>query len=143
MLNQLTHVTVWGNDQDEALAFHAETLGMEVRDDTTIPEMGGFRWLTVGPAKQPGLRLILVTPGPPVIDGEPAAQPSAFRRAGGKVVVDWVEKGRPPRTLLAARRDAATGIITQTRRLCPYPEVARDNGRGDTNDARSVRCARR
>jgi catechol 2,3-dioxygenase-like lactoylglutathione lyase family enzyme len=74
MLNQLTHVTVWVNDQDEALAFYTETLGMEVRDDTTIPEMSGFRWLTVGPAKQPGLRLILVTPGAPVIDGELAAQ---------------------------------------------------------------------
>jgi len=37
------------NDQDEALAFYTEKLGMELRDDVTLPELGGFRWLTVGP----------------------------------------------------------------------------------------------
>ena len=32
VLNQLTHVNVWVNDQDEALAFYTEKLGMELRD---------------------------------------------------------------------------------------------------------------
>ena len=48
MLEQLTHVQVWVHDQDEALAFYTEKLGMELREDVTVPEMGNFRWLSVG-----------------------------------------------------------------------------------------------
>ena len=39
---------IWVHDQDEALAFYTEKLGFEVRADVTLPEMGDFRWLTVG-----------------------------------------------------------------------------------------------
>src|SRR5260370_27728473 len=61
MLNKLTHVNVWVNDQDEALAFYTEKLGMELRDDVTLPELGGFRWLTVGPPGQEDVALALMT----------------------------------------------------------------------------------
>jgi catechol 2,3-dioxygenase-like lactoylglutathione lyase family enzyme len=61
MLNKLTHVNVWVNDQDEALAFYTEKLGMELRDDVTLPELGGFRWLTVGPPGQDGVAIALMT----------------------------------------------------------------------------------
>jgi catechol 2,3-dioxygenase-like lactoylglutathione lyase family enzyme len=74
MLRQLTHVNQWVHDQDEALAFYTETLGMELRDDVTVPEMGNFRWLTVGPAGQPDVAIVLMeVPGPPVFDEETAA----------------------------------------------------------------------
>ena len=66
-IKQLTHVNVWVHDQDEALAFYTEKLGFEVRDDVTLPEMDGFRWLTVGPAGQEDVALTLMAiPGPPV-----------------------------------------------------------------------------
>ena len=69
----LSYVNVWVNDQDEALAFYTEQLGMELREDITLPEMGGFRWLTVGPVGQPEVALALMTvPGPPVFDAETA-----------------------------------------------------------------------
>ena len=58
---QLTYVNVWVNDQDEALAFYTQKLGMELRDDITLPELGGFRWLTVGPVGQPDIALTLMT----------------------------------------------------------------------------------
>jgi len=61
MLNKLTHVNVWVNDQDEALVFYTEKLGMELRDDVTLPELGGFRWLTVGPPGQDGVAIALMT----------------------------------------------------------------------------------
>ncbi len=71
MIKQLTHVNVWVHDQDEALAFYTEKLGFELRDDVTLPEMGGFRWLTVGVPGQEGVALALMTvPGPPVFDTE-------------------------------------------------------------------------
>jgi catechol 2,3-dioxygenase-like lactoylglutathione lyase family enzyme len=69
MLKQLTHVNVWVHDQDEALAFYTEKLAMELRDDVTVPEMGNFRWLTVGLPGQPDAALTLrAVPGPPVFD---------------------------------------------------------------------------
>ena len=39
MLKQLTAVNVWVHDQEEALAFYTEKLGLELRDDVTVPEM--------------------------------------------------------------------------------------------------------
>ena len=60
---------LWVHDQDEALAFYTEKLGMEVRSDVTLAEMGDFRWLTVGPADQPDFAIVLMAvPGPPVMD---------------------------------------------------------------------------
>ena len=48
---------------------------MEVRADVTLPEMGDFRWLTVGPAGQPDIAIVLMAiPGPPVMDEETAEQ---------------------------------------------------------------------
>jgi catechol 2,3-dioxygenase-like lactoylglutathione lyase family enzyme len=71
MIKQLTHVNVWVHDQDEALAFYTDKLGFELRDDVTLPEMGDFRWLTVGVPGQEGVALTLMAvPGPPVFDAE-------------------------------------------------------------------------
>jgi predicted enzyme related to lactoylglutathione lyase len=74
MLTSLTNVNVWVHDQDEALAFYTEKLGMEVRQDVTVPEMGNFRWLTVGvPGQDVGLALLAI-PGAPVFDDETRAR---------------------------------------------------------------------
>jgi predicted enzyme related to lactoylglutathione lyase len=69
MLKQLTQTQVWVHDQDEALAFYTEKLGLELREDVTVPEMGNFRWLTVGVPGQPDVAITLMAvPGPPVFD---------------------------------------------------------------------------
>jgi catechol 2,3-dioxygenase-like lactoylglutathione lyase family enzyme len=74
MISKISHVNVWVDDQDEALAFYRDKLGLEVREDVTLPEMN-FRWLTVGPAGQPDVAFVLMTvPGPPVFEAETAAQ---------------------------------------------------------------------
>ena len=70
MLKQLTNVQVWVQDQDEALAFYTEKLGMELREDVTVPEMGNFRWLTVGVSGQDVAITLMAIPGPPVFDAE-------------------------------------------------------------------------
>jgi catechol 2,3-dioxygenase-like lactoylglutathione lyase family enzyme len=72
---RISTAQVWVHDQDEALAFYTDKLGMEVRSDVTLAEMGDFRWLTVGPRDQPDVSIVLMAiPGPPVIDDESAAQ---------------------------------------------------------------------
>ena len=83
MLKQLTTVGVWVHDQDEALAFYTEKLGLELRDDVTAPEMGNFRWVTVGVAGQPDVSIsLLAVPGPPVFDEETKAQIEALVAKG-------------------------------------------------------------
>ena len=68
---RIANAQLWVHDQDEALAFYTGKLGMEVRSDVTLPEMGNFRWLTVGPANQPDFSIVLMAiPGPPVMDAE-------------------------------------------------------------------------
>jgi predicted enzyme related to lactoylglutathione lyase len=74
MLAKLTNTQVWVHDQDEALAFYTEKLGMEVREDVTVAEMGNFRWLSVGlPGQDVAITLMLI-PGPPVFDAATQAQ---------------------------------------------------------------------
>ncbi|HEU0246232.1 MAG TPA: VOC family protein [Gaiellaceae bacterium] len=71
MLTQLTNAQVWVHDQEEALDFYTEKLGLELREDVTVPEMGNFRWLTVGVPGQPDVAITLMAiPGPPVFDAE-------------------------------------------------------------------------
>jgi len=66
---------LWVHDQGEALDFCAKKVGLEVRADVTLPEMGDFRWLAVGPAGQPDIAIVLMAiPGPPVMDAETAEQ---------------------------------------------------------------------
>jgi uncharacterized glyoxalase superfamily protein PhnB len=66
---------LWVHDQDEALAFWTEKVGMEVRSDVTLAELGDFRWLTVGVPGQEDFAIVLMKiPGPPVMDAETAEQ---------------------------------------------------------------------
>ncbi|WP_370327517.1 VOC family protein [Euzebya sp.] len=74
---------LWVHDQDEALDFYVDKIGMEVREDVTVPEMGNFRWLTVAPPGQEDVTIVLMAvPGPPMLDEQSRQQ-----------VLDLVAKG--------------------------------------------------
>ena len=95
MIKQLTNVGVWVHDQDEALAFYTESLGLEVRQDVTVPEMGNFRWLSVGVPGQDDISIVLLAvPGPPVFDEETASQMKSARRQGGRERRTVLRRGR-------------------------------------------------
>ncbi len=80
---RIANAQLWVNDQDEALAFYTEKIGMEVRMDVTLPEMGNFRWLTVGPVGQDDVSIVLMAiPGAPVMDPETADQVRALLAKG-------------------------------------------------------------
>ncbi|MCY4595181.1 MAG: tannase/feruloyl esterase family alpha/beta hydrolase [Bryobacterales bacterium] len=73
--------------------------------------------------------------------------PGMFHCGGGlgvsrvdyrKVLIDWVESGKVPERLVAAR--VVEGRAEMTRPLCPYPEVAKYDGQGDPNSAESFAC---
>jgi uncharacterized glyoxalase superfamily protein PhnB len=72
---KLANAQLWVHDQDEALAFYTNKLGMEVRSDVTMPELGNFRWLTIGVPGQPDVAITLMAiPGPPVMDQSTSEQ---------------------------------------------------------------------
>jgi catechol 2,3-dioxygenase-like lactoylglutathione lyase family enzyme len=72
---KIANAQLWVNDQDEALDFYTRRLGFEVRADVTMPEMGNFRWLAVGPVGQEDISVVLMAiPGPPVFEAETAEQ---------------------------------------------------------------------
>ena len=80
---KIANAQLWVHDQDEALAFYTEKLGMEVRSDVTLPEMGDFRWLTVGPVGQEDFAITLMAiPGAPVMDEATADQVRALMAKG-------------------------------------------------------------
>ena len=57
------------DDPDASLAFYRDTLGFEVRTEV---EYGGMHWITVGPASQPGVSIVLHPPAadPGITDDE-------------------------------------------------------------------------
>ena len=80
---RISTAQLWVHDQDVALAFYTEKLGMELRADVTLPEMGNFRWLTVGPVGQDDVSIVLMAiPGPPVLTDETAEEVRSLMAKG-------------------------------------------------------------
>jgi catechol 2,3-dioxygenase-like lactoylglutathione lyase family enzyme len=80
---QIANAHLWVHDQDEALAFYTQKMGMEVRADATLPELGDFRWLAVAPPDTPDVSIVLMAiPGPPVMDAETAEQVRSLMAKG-------------------------------------------------------------
>jgi uncharacterized glyoxalase superfamily protein PhnB len=83
MTINISAAQLWVHDQDVALDFWTKKVGMEVRSDVTLPELPGFRWLTVGPSNQPDVGISLMAiPGAPVMDEQT-----------GEAVRDLMSKG--------------------------------------------------
>ena len=57
---KLTHCFISVDDHDKALAFYQDVLGLEVRNDVKYE---GMRWISVGPASQPEVNIVLEPPG--------------------------------------------------------------------------------
>jgi uncharacterized glyoxalase superfamily protein PhnB len=75
MAIRVTSAQLWVHDQEEALDFWTNKVGFEVRADISMPELGDFRWLTVGaPGQEDFAIALLAIPGPPVMDEETKKQ---------------------------------------------------------------------
>lgn len=71
----LSTTQIWVADQDEAVAFWTEKVGLEIKEDVTVAELGNFRWVTVGPKGDSGTAIVLMAvPGQPVMDDATRAQ---------------------------------------------------------------------
>lgn len=59
MTISLHYANITVNDVDESLGFYRDGLGLDVQMDVAN---GGFRWVTLGSAEQPGLGIVLSVP---------------------------------------------------------------------------------
>jgi catechol 2,3-dioxygenase-like lactoylglutathione lyase family enzyme len=66
MITNVSLVTVYVTDQDEAKRFYCDVLGFVEGTDITMGE--GFRWVTVVHPEQPELQVTLMVPGPPLTE---------------------------------------------------------------------------
>jgi catechol 2,3-dioxygenase-like lactoylglutathione lyase family enzyme len=98
-------VNVWVHDQQVAAEFWTGTVGFELRADTTFPELGGFRWLTVGPPGGAGVELVLMAiPEPPVVTREQSELIRAVTSQGlGGAIFLATDDVRRDHALLRAR----------------------------------------
>jgi len=76
------------NDPDASLAFYRDTLGFEVRNDVGY---NGMRWITVGPADQPGTSIVL----------EPPAMDPGLNDDERRTIAELMAKGSYARLILA------------------------------------------
>jgi predicted enzyme related to lactoylglutathione lyase len=110
---------LWVHDQDEALAFYTEKLGMEVHADVTLAEMGDFRWLTVGPPGQDDISIVLMA----IPEDHPMFEPETVKQ-----IKELMAKGAGATVFLTTddcRRDyeelSARGVeFTETPEQRPY-----------------------
>ena len=94
MLTKITHSQVYVLDQDEALDFYVDKLGLEVHTDA---DLGFMRWLTVNVPGEPERQILLEKPGPPSHDDATAEQVRELVTKGalgmaGIFVVDDIHK---------------------------------------------------
>lgn len=78
MITNVSLVTLYVSDQDDAKRFYTDVLGFEESADVRLGD--GFRWVTVGHPAQPELEITLMVPGPPLDDD----MAGAVRRALAK-----------------------------------------------------------
>lgn len=85
MINKVSHVALLVRDQQEALKWYTEKLGFEVKSNQPFPGNPEAQWITVAPAGQAELEVILQPPewGP---EGEPADRLPLIGKAPGFVL---------------------------------------------------------
>jgi catechol 2,3-dioxygenase-like lactoylglutathione lyase family enzyme len=66
MITNISLVTLWVTDQDQARAFYVDKLGFVERTDARLGD--GFRWVTIAHPDHPELEVTLMIPGPPLDD---------------------------------------------------------------------------
>jgi feruloyl esterase len=89
-----------------------------------------------GPKKASEFIRLFMAPGVAHCGGGAGPAPTGLLEA----LLAWVEEGKAPETILAARRDPS-GAITRSRPLCQYPQVAKYKGSGSTDDASNFSCS--
>ncbi len=106
--------------------------------DTILQPMAGVNYYEQAAAKNgpdtAGFFRLFMAPGM----GHCGGGIGPDRHDGMTAMIDWVEKGTPPESIIASR--VVDKQVVRTRPLCPYPQVARYSGQGSIDEAANFRC---
>ncbi|MFJ9061555.1 MULTISPECIES: VOC family protein [unclassified Streptomyces] len=103
------------DDPDAALAFYRDTLGFEVRSDVGS---GTMRWITVGPAGQPGTSILLA---PPAVDpGITEDERRTVVEMMAKGTYGWILLSTPDLDATFEKLQAGDAEVVQEPTLQPY-----------------------
>ena len=72
MISRMSHATIFVNNQNEALEFYRDKLGLKVHTDAMVGEE--FRWLTMCTHDDPDFEIILMEPKPGMLMDEESSQ---------------------------------------------------------------------
>ncbi|HLJ51715.1 MAG TPA: tannase/feruloyl esterase family alpha/beta hydrolase [Bryobacteraceae bacterium] len=90
----------------------------------------------------PGMQHCAGGPGPDSFGTNPSPFPSDASHSLSIALDRWVDQGVAPKQIIATKykgRTPDSGVV-RTRPLCPYPQAAKYNGSGSTDDAANFRC---
>ncbi|MBL8550226.1 MAG: tannase/feruloyl esterase family alpha/beta hydrolase [Hyphomonadaceae bacterium] len=123
---------------DDPIVSALDTIAYVHRVRSETPNPDSFMRLFMAP----GVSHCAGGPGPDLFGGQNGSlDPNDPERDVLAALDRWVESGRAPERVIAAKR-GQDGAVTMTRPLCAYPRVARYVGRGDPNAAESFTCVR-
>jgi hypothetical protein len=114
------------------------TLPLSHQADTLIPPGGSRRYYNAVAALDPAVHdffRLFESPGLGHCLGGPGPYPDGILDS----LVAWVETGKAPNTIPVSFTDVR-GVLN-SRILCPYPQMARYDGRGDPTKRESFHCA--
>ena len=94
MISRMSHATIFVNNQNEALEFYRDKLGLKVHTDAMVGEE--FRWLTMCTHDDPDFEIILMEPKPGMLMDEESSQQLRSIMAKGVLTPATVEFSPPP-----------------------------------------------
>ena len=126
--------------------------------DAALPPLGAINYFesvqaALGREQTNAFMRLYMAPGVQHCAGGPGANsfgqdgiPSDAQHDIHEALEQWVEKGTAPDRIIASKftdpADHSKGTV-MTRPLCPYPQLAKYKGTGDSNDAANFECVQR
>ena len=129
-------LTAFRDRGGKAILWHGEADQL-ITPEGTIDYFKRVQQQMGGPKETSQFARLFLAPGVAHCAGGPGPNPYGQLDA----LRSWVEDGKAPATLTAARRDQS-GAIKESRPLCEYPLVAKYKGTGGTDDAANFVCSK-
>jgi feruloyl esterase len=127
------HLAAFAKHGGKVLIYHGWA-DQQVAPGSSIDFYNAVLRLSANPAQASKWVRLFMAPGMGHCGG--GEGPDTFDTIG--VIEQWVEQGNPPGRIIATHHTG--GKVDRTRPLCPYPEIARYNGSGSSDESSNFTC---
>jgi feruloyl esterase len=127
------HLAAFAQHGGKLIIYHGWA-DQQVAPGSSVDFYNSLRRLNPNPAATSNWARLFMVPGMGHCGG--GEGPDTFDTT--TLIERWVERGHAPQRIIASHVTA--GKVDRTRPLCPYPEVARYDGRGSIDEASHFTC---